>query len=411
MEFFSLQSPDKIMEIINQFEPLESSQIVGISEAFERYLFYDYLSPETVPGFRRSQVDGYAVRAQDTFGASTSLPCYLNLKGTLEVHQDTGSVEVLPEECYAISTGGMLPGGCDAVVMVEYTKQINHTTVEITKAVSPGENVIQEDEEIKKGELLASRGTRINLFHVGLFASTGIKEVEVFAPLRVGIISTGNELVETGAHRPPGKVRDVNSYTLSSALKKLGVIPVRYGIVKDDFEALKGTVEKSLAEDHLILISGGSSVGTRDITLKVIESSTQSEIFFHGLALKPGKPTIFARIGKKPVIGLPGQVASVLVSCARVVAPLIRHFYANKEQLRFYHLTAGENIFSVPGREEWVRVKVLRTDKGTYVYPVYGKSAVLRSFVFSEGFLKIPEQAEGIKKDEPGIYIPFTEIF
>jgi len=388
MEFFSLQSPDKIMEIINLFEPYVESQTVEISNAVDRYLSRDYTSPETV-----------------------SLPCYLNLKGTLEVHQDTGSLKVLSDECYAISTGGMIPGGADAVVMVEYTKKINHSTVEITRSVSPGENVIQEDEEIKKGELIASRGTRINLFHIGLFASTGIKEVEVFFPLRVGIISTGNELVEINAPKPPGKVRDVNSYTLSSALQKLGTIPFRYGIVKDDFDALKEALEESLSEDHLVLISGGSSVGTRDITLKVINSFIDSEIFFHGLALKPGKPTIFARIRKKPVIGLPGQVASVLVAFVRVVVPLIHHLYRNKEQPQYYYLPAGENIFSTSGREEWGRVKILRNNGVTSVHPVYGKSGVLRSCVLSEGFVVVPEHVEGIKKGELCRFIPFKEIF
>lgn len=412
MDFFTLLDPAKVEEVIRDNFPQSSRhEPCSLVEGRNRYVARDYHAPENLPGFRRSQVDGYAVRASDTFGASGSLPAYLTLKGNLEVDENAKTLRISPGTCYRIATGGMLPEGADAAVMVEYTREAAEESVEIFKPVSPSENIVHEDEDLSRGEVIIRRGERIQPFHIGLLAGSGIQEVEVFSPLKIGIVATGDELIEVSEKAAPGKIRDVNSLTLTSLLVPLGTEIERYGIVKDRFESLHETVSAALSSSDMLLISGGSSVGVRDLTVRVLQSFEKTQILFHGLALKPGKPTIVAKVEEKPVVGLPGHVSSTIVSCLRVVIPLIRHFFHNHEDLQGIWLPAGESFFKTVGREEWIKAHIQHEKDQTMVYPVYSKSGVLGSFLYSDGFVVIPQHLEGVQKGQMCRFIPFHSLF
>jgi len=413
VEYVNLITKDQynkiLQEIASSFEP--PKETLPIDKSFERYSAGNITSSESLPGYRRSQVDGYAVISSDTFSAS-SAPVYLECLGTLPVDEDASLKSITYGKCYRISTGGMLPANADSVVMIEHTNPVSENTIEIVKPVSPMENVIREDEDIKIGELILSKGDRITSYHIGVLSSLGITEVELFKKLDVSIISTGDEIADIKDAVGPGKVRDVNSHTLLSLCKKYGTNPTALGIVKDNAEKIYEKLRMALEKSDLVLISGGSSVGTRDLTLNIIARFKNSNILFHGIAIKPGKPTIMAKINEKFIFGLPGQVTSSIVSFFLTVLPLIKKLYKNNSSLPFINATAGANIKSTLGREEWVKCrKEFDKDKmESIVYPVYSKSGVLGSFLKSDGFLIIPSNREGIKKGESGNFLPYDLI-
>ncbi|MFW6139641.1 MAG: molybdopterin molybdotransferase MoeA [Spirochaetota bacterium] len=412
MDFFQLITPEKAGQIIRtSFSPSSGCDAVAISEADSRYAFRDYRAGENIPGFRRSQVDGYAVRAADTFGAGESLASYLTVQGTLNVHENASHLSVQPEGCYRISTGGMLPREADAVVMVEYTRSAEGNTVEITRPVSPWENVIDADEDLKKGEVVLERGQRITPFHTGVLASLGYHQIEVFSAITTSVICTGDELVGAAQKPPPGKIRDVNSSTLSGLLKAWGASPRFMGIVKDDLHSLKKALEMGIRNNSLVLLSGGSSVGTRDLSVDAIKSFPGFEILFHGLGLKPGKPTLLAKISGKPVVGLPGQVLSSVVSFFRVVAPIIKNCYACSDPLKTLMVEAAQNIPGTEGRENWIRAKIANRGSRSLVYPIYGKSGVLKSCLHSDGFIIVPGDSEGVHAGEYCHFTPMEYLF
>ncbi len=420
MDYFNLISYDRFLNIISNINITKLNSVnINLDSAYNRYCYEDIYASENLPGFRRSQVDGFAVKSEDTFSASSS-PVYLKIKGKLAVDEDASIHTVKNGECFKISTGGMVPEGADAVVMLEYTSELTEDTVEILRPVAPGENVIKEDEDIKKGDLIIKSGTLLKAHHLGILASLGIKNIRVFEELRIGIISTGNELVDFTKKSRPGKIREVNSHTLMALCKKEQAIPRYYGISKDDEKEIKNLLEKSLEQNHITIISGGSSVGTRDLTLKVIDNIPGSKILFHGIAIKPGKPTIMAAIGDRFIFGLPGQVMSSIVSFLLVIKPLIVKIYQHKinadlkylfeYSFRYSMVTSGSNIKSTLGRLEWVNCRVEKKGNQTLAYPVYSKSGVLGSMLKSDGFAIIDENREGVKKGETIRFLYFDSI-
>jgi len=315
--FFKVKSLEEVMALTGEFSPVESEKI-PVSEAFSRVLARDLVAKQDMPGFKRATMDGYAVVASSTFGVSEFSPAWLDIAGTI-LMGDIPDFILQSGQAVKISTGGMLPDGADSVVMVEYTELIDDTSVEIYKSVAPLQHVIDASEDFAKEETVLSKGTFIRPQEEGLAAGLGFSQIETYKIPKVGIISTGDEIIPIEEEPVPGKIRDINSYTLSGFIREAHAEPVCYGIIKDDLAALKKAVAKALKETDMVLISGGSSVGTRDFTIDVLSALPDTDILVHGMSVSPGKPTILAKSGRKPVWGLPGQVVSAMVVLKIVV--------------------------------------------------------------------------------------------
>jgi len=281
-----------------------SSEIVPIEEAYSRVTAEDIISPEDLPGFNRSTVDGFAVKASDTFGAKESSPAYLKIKADIPM----GAIpdfSLSNGEAASIATGGMLPEGADAVVMVEHVNTVSDDLIEVLKAVSPGENVIFLDEDAKKGETIIKAGHRLKPQDIGALAGLGIKDVKVIRKPVISIILTGDEIMPHTEKVTPGKVRDVNSFTLAGLCYENGAIPLKMGIIKDDYNEIKKAVTKAYELSDIVLITGGTSAGTKDLTAKIINEIGLPGVLFHGASIKPGKPIIGGVCNGKPVFGFP----------------------------------------------------------------------------------------------------------
>jgi molybdopterin molybdotransferase len=398
MDFKNVVTMDKGIEILNKnLNMLLALEMVSIEESIGRIIAEDIYSSEDVPHYSRSTVDGYGVISEDTFGASESAPAYFKLAEAIQIGHDA-STSLNPGEASAIPTGGMLPPRADGVVMVEYTEVMGDQVI-VYKGIGPGENVIFQGEDIKKGELIFSKGHRIRFQDLGALASVGITRIGVFEEPTVGIISTGDELVHPNTPLSGGQIRDINTYTLIGLIKKLGGIPISYGIVPDNRDVLKKVVKESLMNCHITLISGGSSVGVRDFTPEVINSLGSPGVLTHGLSIKPGKPTIVAVVEGKPIIGLPGHPVSSLVVAETFLTEIFDALCNSKSKTR-PKITGvlSKNIHSAPGRRDYIRVKVIKNDDGVFIDPILGKSGLITTMTKAEGLLIIPEDINGYQK-------------
>jgi len=397
--FFKVKSLEEVMALTREFSPL-ASETIAVSEAFSRVLAQDLIAPKNMPGFRRSTMDGYAVAASSTFGASEGNPAWLTIAGTI-LMGDIPDFRIEPGKAAKISTGGMLPQGADSVVMVEHTDQIDDTSVEIYKSVAPLQNVIDAAEDFAEKETVISQGTFIRPQEEGLAAGLGFAEILAYKIPRVGIISTGDEIIPIEEEPVPGKIRDINSYTLAGFIREAHAIPVCYGIIKDDLSALTKAVIKALEETDMVLISGGSSVGTRDFTVDVLSSLPDTHILVHGMSVSPGKPTILAKSGEKPVWGLPGQVVSAMVVLKIVVIPFLNQLkgIGNQDRMVRIPATLTRNLASTQGRRDFVRVTLEKKDGQMLARPVLGKSGLIRTMIHADGLLEIGDNVEGLEKD------------
>jgi len=394
-EFFKVVDLEEALAHARTFQAVASER-VPLAAANGRVLAVDFIAPADLPGFRRSTMDGYAVCASSTFGASDSAPALLTIVGSVQMGT-SAEVNVKPGQAARILTGGMVPAGADAVVMVEHTEPIDETTLEVTRAVAPQQNLIEPDDDVRSGDTLLERGTRLRPQELGLFAALGCSEVEVFARPVVAIISTGDEVVPIEATPEPGQIRDVNSHTLSAMVERVGGIPRQLGILGDDFDALLSTCRNALAEADTVLLSGGSSVGARDLTLEVIEALPDSRVCLHGVAIKPGKPTILADVGGKAFWGLPGHVASAMVVFHVLVRRQLEHIAGARPRLEIQvpaRLT--RNVASVHGRRDYLRVRLEYRDGLLWASPVLGKSGLIRTMVEADGLVEIDRDAEGL---------------
>ncbi len=403
-ELFNVVTVEEAREALARCMRLERrAEAVPLIEALGRRLASPVRALEDVPGFDRSTVDGYAVRAADTYGASEGLPAYLEVIGEFSV-DCRPDISVGLGQAVRVATGGMLAPGTDAVVMVEYTEELDGRTISVVRPVAPGENVVRKGEDFKAGEEILPAGRILRPQDLGILAAAGITQVEVLSPLRVGIISTGDELVEPAEKPGPGQVRDINSYTLFGAVAALGAKPRLYGIVRDDCGELSAVLAQALAENDAVLLSGGSSVGTRDVTSRAIEGLGGPGVLFHGLAIKPGKPAVGAVVGGKPVFGLPGHPASALVVFEAVAAPVLRKALAGgaEEELPAYPLKAvcTRSLRSAAGREDFVRVRLFWRDGTLFAEPVLGKSGLISTLVKANGLARIPPEKEGVTAGE-----------
>jgi molybdopterin molybdotransferase len=297
----------------------------------------------------------------------------------------------------------MLPEGGDAVVMVEHTEAVDERLIEVTRPVAPGENVVRRGDDVRAGETVLPAGHRLRGADLGALAGLGILEVAVAAKPRVALIPTGDEVVDPRERPGPGQIRDINTTALAAAVRENGGEPVPYGIVRDDPSLLKATVARALEASELVLISGGSSVGTRDWTLEVLLSFPRSELLVHGVSIRPGKPVIVVRVGERWVIGLPGNPVSALVVYDQFVRPLQRRLEGDTRALPAAGRVMARlatNLASEPGKEDYVRVRVRAEEDGLVTEPVLGKSALVMTLVQADGLVVIPENAEGIEAGE-----------
>jgi molybdopterin molybdotransferase len=397
--FFKVKTLDEVLALADQFVSTEC-ETVDTSAAFSRILARDITASRDMPGFRRATMDGFAVNAAATFGSSESTPAWLEIQGAVLMGQ-VPDFELAPGRAARISTGGMLPRGADAVVMVEHTQTIDDTSVEIYKSVAPLQHVIDADEDFKARDVVLPAGTFIRPQEAGLAAGMGLSGLQVHRVPVVGIISTGDEIIPIDQDPAPGRIRDINSYTLSGFVQEAHARVIRYGIVKDDPDRLRAVCEKALAETDMVLISGGSSVGTRDYTVDVLSELPDTRILVHGMSVSPGKPTILAKSGTKPVWGLPGQVVSAMVVMKMVVIPFLNRIqgYRTRKPLVRVPAKLTRNVASAQGRRDFVRVMLVQAGEDLTARPVLGKSGLIRTMVLADGLLDIGENLEGLEKD------------
>ncbi|MEJ2039163.1 MAG: molybdopterin molybdotransferase MoeA, partial [Desulfosarcinaceae bacterium] len=296
-----------------------------------------------------------------------------------------------------IATGGMLPAGTDSVVMIEHTEAIDEQTIEVYHSVAPGQNRVARDEDAAAGQTLLSAGTLLRPQEIGALAACGLTRVPVYRQPVVGIISSGDEVVPVEKTPSMGQVRDVNSHTLAALVRRAGARAHRFGIVGDRFEDLLAACRRAVSECDMVLISGGSSVGTRDLTIDVLSKLPQSSVLVHGISMRPGKPTILARCGDKAFWGLPGHVTSAMVVFMMVVRPFIEHIGGRKAGFQpSLHARLSRNLASVQGRIDYVRVRLSEKEGQRWAEPVLGASGLIRTMIAADGLAAIPLNSEGL---------------
>jgi molybdopterin molybdotransferase len=401
-EFFKVQTPDELYKKLDRFKPLASEK-VGIEDSLHRILSEDISSSINLPEFRRSTMDGFALKAKDTYGASEKNPAIIRLIGEISMGK-VSNVEIDEGEEIKVATGGMVPNGADAVQMVEFTECVDSDTLHIFKTLSPLENVIQVGEDVKEGETVLHKGHLIRPQDIGLMAGIGKTDVRVYLRPRVGIISSGDEIIPIDHIPAPGEIRDINRYTVVTMVKEAGGIPSFLGIAKDLFNDLKEKIDLGLRESDMVVITGGSSVGTLDLTREVLQSLPGTEILAHGISIRPGKPTLLADIQGKPFLGLPGHPVSAIVIFHFFGKPLLKILSGLSREAIWHQIKvkakASRNIPSVPGREDYVRVKLEERDGRLWAHPIFGKSGAIAHLVHANGLIRIGMNEEGLEEGE-----------
>lgn len=386
-------TPEEALALIKErFHPIEKSQPINFSQAVGRVLAKDITADEFVPGFDRSTVDGYALRSADCFGCSESIPALLSLSRSIAMGEQAG--DSLGIGCCAyVPTGAALPPGADAVAMIEYCEDFGDGTIGICKSVAPGENLIFKGDDVYPGKVILPAGKLLTPKDIGSLAAMGKVSVEVLAKPVVGIISTGDELVPASETPSEGQVRDINAPMLAALTEELGADARLYGIVKDEEPLLAKALDKALAECDCVLISGGSSVGTKDATGRIIDR--RGELLFHGLAIKPGKPTILGISEGKPIFGLPGHPgAAWFVSQIFVRAALDALTNRTSRPLTL-RAKLTESVSANHGRAQYGGVSLSLQDGVWHASPIRSKSGLISSLCAADGFFCIPRDSEG----------------
>jgi molybdopterin molybdotransferase len=392
-EFFAVRT---VAEALAGFRPTRRTAVetVPLAEAQKRVPAEPVRAPHDLPGFARSTVDGYAVRAADTYGASEGLPSYLDVAGAVAMGTEP-SVTVAPGTAVAIPTGAVLPLGTDAVVMIEHTQEAMPGTIEVVRPAAPGEGLVRADEDAAAGAELVPAGRPLRAQDLGLLAAAGVTAVRVHAHPRVAIVSTGDEVVppETTS-LGPGQVRDATAVALAALVRDAGGEPDVRGIVADDPEALHAVLAPAVAQSDMVVVSAGSSVGARDETAAVVARLGSPGVWTHGLSLRPGKPTLLAESGGVPVIGLPGNPRSALVVFRLVGIPLVRLIGGMTDPPPEPSVRARleRDVPSAAGRFDVVQVVV----RDGVAHPLFGASALLSVLIAADGFIVVPDEATGL---------------
>src|SRR4030042_4152130 len=397
---------EKALELLLKHRPFKKPAEINLSieDSYGMIISRDIISPENLPPFKRSTVDGFAVNSADTFGAAEGFPSYLIVKAEI-LMGEAPAFELKKGEVAKIATGGMLPGDADSVVMLGHTQQVDERMIEVVKPVAPFENVIQAGEDAKKDECILKVGRRLRPQDIGALAGLGITNLWVYEKPRVSIISTGDELVPPEKPINPGQVRDINSYPLSGLILNAGGIPVKKGIFRDTYDTISDVFNKSLRNSDMVLISGGSSVGTKDMTAQVINDTGKPGVLFHGVSIKPGKPLIGGIVDGIPVFGLPGHPAAVILCFEIFVKPVLENLAGLKEN-RFdkEKITVmpriAKNISSSPGREEHIGVSLEERNGEIWAVPILGKSGLITTLIKADGTAVIPLRKLGVQEGE-----------
>ncbi len=373
-------------KIIDKAE--KRKRMINIENSCGEILSEPIKSPINVPNFDKSIYDGYAVKAEDTFGTSESDPIELKKVGEIRAGQSTGKIN--SGECMEIATGAPLPKGSNAVIMVEKTER-NGENIIIKEGLHPDQNTIKAGKDISKGETILKKGKRLSYKDTGLISSLGINEVHIYEKPQIGVISTGDEIISPDQELKPGLAYDINGRAITDALKNMGASSSFLGISKDDSKSLKNKIKTVLDKD-LVIISGGASVGEKDYTVKVLESL--GEIYIHGVAVKPGKPLIVGRINDTPVFGLPGNPTSSLVQLHKTVKPLIEKLTGIEFPESETSGTLSERVKCPKGRKFLLPVykeknKVIPSFKGSYA---------ISSFARAEGYVEIPKNVDYLEE-------------
>lgn len=376
------------------------TEIVPLEEAGNRILAENLISAEQIPGFYRSSVDGYAVCAADTAGATESIPVFLKIAEEVAIgHPAVKKLE--RGQCSYVPTGGMVPEGADAMVMVEYCELFDETEVAVSQSVPFGKWIVVPGEDVKKGQLLLKRGTRLGPAQIGVLAASGVTEVPVYLPWRVTILSTGDELVNPWEEPKPGQVRDVNSWALSVLAEQAGMQVVQRAVLADEEARLEEAVREAGKQSDLILTSGGSSQGKKDMTCEILDRVSAGGVFTHGLALKPGKPTILGwdAASETLLAGLPGHPVAALTVFELLFIWLWRKQTGQPESRRLTARMKG-NLASAPGRTTCLLVRLISEGCSYLAEPILGKSGLITTMAQADGYVLIDMNQEGVKAGE-----------
>jgi molybdopterin molybdotransferase len=392
-EFFTVKT---VSEALTGFRPERRTAVetVALDNALGRVPVESIASPHALPGFARATVDGFAVRAADTYGASEGLPGYLDLVGEVRMGRPP-ETEVRPGTAVAIATGAPLPPGADGVLKVEHTQAATPELLEVLRPVTPGEGMVRADEDAAPGDELVRAGRPLRPHDLGMLAAAGIVELPVHARPRVTILSTGDELVPaTQPELQPGQVRDSSASALAALVREAGGEPEFAGIVQDDRDALGARLREALTQSDLLVVSAGSSVGARDETAAAIASLGEPGIWCHGLAFRPGKPTLLAECGGVPIIGLPGNPRSALVVFRLIGMPIVRLVGGCTEPPPEPTVRArlARDLPSAAGRLDVVQVRL----SGGDAEPLFGSSSLLSILTTADGYVVVPEAATGL---------------
>jgi molybdopterin molybdotransferase len=405
MQFFKVKTVEETIALIDELVPrIDQTEVRALEEALHFVLAEPIKASENVPGFDRSTVDGYAVRASDTYGSSESMPGFLTVIGEVKMGEEA-SVQVGHGEAIYVPTGGMLPPNSNSVIMIEHCEDMDGL-LNTYKQVAPGENVIRTGDDIKEGEVLLQEGTKLRPQELGAIAALGISHVTVYRKVKVGYLSSGDEIVPFQTTKLEiGQIRDINYLTISGLATEWGLEVIYGGIVKDDFQTFQQKARALYEKVDCLILSGGSSVGAKDYTTEVIQSLGDPGVFVHGISIKPGKPTILAMADGKPVIGLPGHPASAMIIFNLLGKRILRKLKGERVENKLDRVYARitKNIPSSPGRSDYIRVRLSEQDGEWWAEPIIGKSGLITTLVKSDGIVEIISEKEGIAQGE---YVP-----
>jgi len=412
-EFFNVLAPGEAKQLLLKHTTHRTNrEIVPVIGSQYLVTSSPVYAPHNLPTFRRSTMDGYAVRAADTYGAASTLPANLEIVG--EVKMGTAAmISLAVGEAAIIHTGGMLPNDADAVVQIENTQRVEsgHLSfeIEVFGSVSVGQNTIQVGEDVRKGEEVLPGGHSLRAQDIGGLLALGIIDVGVHQQPKVAIIATGDEIIEPDQELGDGQIRDINSYTVGALVENNGGRPSYIGIVRDDYATLLETASVALRKHDMLVISAGSSVSVRDLTFQVIDDLGEPGVLLHGVATRPGKPTVLGAVDGKPILGLPGNPVSAMVQFLVLGIPALHKLQGAgaEPHKRVVQASVARNIPSASGREDYVPVRLVETNEGLSAEPVFGKSNLIYTLVNADGLLRVPINLSGYEVGEWGEVLLF----
>lgn len=392
------QAREKLIREVG--EDFVKTETVDIEKAYGRCLAEDIYADEPVPDFRRATVDGYAVRASDTQGAGESIPVFLSVVEEVAIGSPSKKT-IKSGECAYVPTGGMIPDGADAMVMVEYTELFQETEAAVYTSVSSGSGVVQVGEDAEKGALLLKKGSIIGVSQTGVLASLGKKTVKVYVPWHITVISTGDELAEPGEEKGPCQVYDINTHALCALAEENGMVVEKAFVLKDEEEKIEQELRNALSYSDIVVISGGSSQGKKDMTARLIDKIAEPGVWTHGLAMKPGKPTIVGMDKKSGtlLLGLPGHpVAAIMVF--KLLLVWLKQVLFGEKELPGVPAVLESNIPGAAGRAICQTVKLKKEEDGYRAIPVFGKSGLMHTLTQADGYVMVDAEQEGVRTGE-----------